>query len=86
MLQNMPLWRLNEKGQLSRCFVAKNFSSAMNFINLTAACAENFGHHPDIHLTTYRNVEVCISFSLNAILGLKLCADCSIHPFNKWNF
>lgn len=41
-----------------RSFVAKNFVSAMAFLNAVAKIAEEQGHHPDLHLTQYRNVEI----------------------------
>lgn len=53
-----PLWTRNEEGHLVRRFVAKNFKVSMDFLNLAAEVAESFGHHPDFHLTSYRNVEV----------------------------
>jgi len=35
-----PLWKLTEKGQLQRQFVAKNFQKAMDFLNAAAEVAE----------------------------------------------
>jgi 4a-hydroxytetrahydrobiopterin dehydratase len=54
----MPLWTINGAGHLSRSFVAKNFLIAMEFLNSIASIAEANGHHPDMHLTSYRNVEL----------------------------
>ena len=52
----------NEKGSLclNRKFVAKNFKFAMSFLNLCGEIAEKMGHHPDLHLTSYRTVSVVI--------------------------
>lgn len=52
-----PLWKLSD-GHLVRQFTSKNFKSAMSFLNLAGEVAESAGHHPDLHLTAYRNVEV----------------------------
>ena len=46
--------------KLRRTFTAKNFQAALDFINLAGAAAEKRGHHPDFHLTSYRNVTVVI--------------------------
>lgn len=43
-----------------RSFTAKNFQCAMNFLNLVGQVAETAGHHPDLHLTAYRNVEIVL--------------------------
>ena len=60
-LPSLPLWQINEKqAQLSRSFTAKNFASARGFINKVGEIAEREGHHPDLHLTGYRNVEVVL--------------------------
>lgn len=56
-----PLWTLKEKDTvpfISRSFVAKNFQAALDAINAMGVFAENEGHHPDFHLTSYRNVQV----------------------------
>mmetsp|Transcript_7133 Transcript_7133/g.10624 ORF Transcript_7133/g.10624 Transcript_7133/m.10624 type:complete len:128 (+) Transcript_7133:30-413(+) len=60
MLKDMPLWKLNSNGHLSRVFIAKNFTAAMDFLNQAAAVAESMGHHPDMHLTSYRQVEIVL--------------------------
>ena len=52
---SLPLWSLEEEGvRLKRSFVAKNFVEAMDFINNVATLAEKEGHHPDLHVTSYR--------------------------------
>ena len=52
----------NEHGSLclNRTFVAKNFKFAMSFLNACGEIAEKMGHHPDLHLTSYRTVSVVI--------------------------
>jgi len=56
-------WILDETEsfpKLMRSFVAKNFQAAMDFISQLAAIAEEEGHHPDFHLTSYRNVDISL--------------------------
>ncbi|CAM9369897.1 unnamed protein product [Ectocarpus sp. 6 AP-2014] len=58
-LASLPLWTSTPHGDfIVRSFVAKNFVSAMAFLNEVATVAEEQGHHPDLHLTQYRNVEI----------------------------
>lgn len=57
-LASHPLWELNESGYMVRKFEAKNFQCAMEFIQKVGEVAEHQGHHPDIHITSYRQVEV----------------------------
>jgi 4a-hydroxytetrahydrobiopterin dehydratase len=59
-LSSLPLWTINEQGHLCRRFEAKNFQAAMDFLNLAGAAAEAHGHHPDMKLTRYRQVEVSV--------------------------
>ena len=70
-LNALPQWRLSEDGKvISRAFVAKNWAAAMSFFNEVGAIAEDEGHHPDLHLTNWREVRVCLS--THAIGGLSL--------------
>ena len=48
------------KTKLKRKFTAKNFIESMNFLNKVAAISEHEGHHPDLHLTSYRDVEIVL--------------------------
>ena len=62
----LPLWSLtpNDTNQhvlkISRTFTAKNFQCALDAINDVGKIAEREGHHPDFHLTSYRNVEIVL--------------------------
>ena len=61
----MPLWSLLEDEddgmvKLSRTYVAKNFQAALDSINAIGAIAEREGHHPDFHLTDYRQVQLIL--------------------------
>eukprot|EP00887_Chlorella_sp_A99_P004084 scaffold23.g4084.t1 len=56
LLALLPAWRLAPDGNaISRSFTARNFMAAMDFLNRVAALAEVEGHHPDLHLTAYRD-------------------------------
>lgn len=51
-----------------RQYSMKNFMAAVRFIESIAQIAETENHHPDIHLTSYRNLK--IELSTHAIGGL----------------
>jgi len=62
-------WQLNaDSRSISRQWCAKNFVAAVKFLDKVAEVAEAENHHPDIHLTGYRNVR--IELSTHAIGGL----------------
>uniref|UniRef100_A0A6U3RQ02 4a-hydroxytetrahydrobiopterin dehydratase n=1 Tax=Octactis speculum TaxID=3111310 RepID=A0A6U3RQ02_9STRA len=68
-LGNLPLWKLSEDGtKISRGFVAKNFQAALDWINTAGHIAELNGHHPDLHITQYRNV--CVTLWTHSVGGL----------------
>ncbi len=63
-IDKIPLWKIDvgfdRVKKISRSFTAKNFQSALDAINAVGAIAEREGHHPDLHLTSYREVEIVI--------------------------
>ena len=60
-LQSLKLvWKLSYGDKLCRKFTAKDFQSALNAINDIGVIAERENHHPDLHLTSYRDVEIVI--------------------------
>ena len=59
-LSTMPLWSKNENGKLIRKYTAKNFQCAMDSLNEIGKIAERENHHPDLHLTSYRDVEIIL--------------------------
>jgi len=62
-------WKLIKDGKsIERKWVAKDFASAMEFLQRIAELAEEQDHHPDLHLTGYRNVAV--ELTTHAIKGL----------------
>ena len=67
----LPDWALSDDGKaISRSFVAKNWGAAMAFINAASEVCEDEGHHPDLHLTNWRDVRVVLS--THAVGGLTL--------------
>lgn len=60
---DMKLWSSSDRdGKLiiHRKFTTKNFQCALDAINDIGSLAERSGHHPDLHLTSYRDVEIVI--------------------------
>ena len=69
ILENLPGWELEYDGShIQRNWTVKNFVAGMDFLNKVAELAEYEGHHPDIHLTGYREVQ--IELTTHAIGGL----------------
>ena len=69
LLNDVPSWKMNtNKDVILREFQMKNFTAAIQFINKVAEVAESENHHPDIHLSGYRNLR--IELSTHAIKGL----------------
>ena len=65
----LPNWHLSLDGKwIHRKLVFKNFVQAVSCFNKIAELAESEAHHPDLHLTGYRNLEIAIS--THAIDGL----------------
>ncbi len=61
-LPAVPEWKLSDDGTLiRRKYKFKDFVTALTFVNTVGALAEAEDHHPDLHLTGYRNVtlELC---------------------------
>lgn len=68
-LEKLPGWQLTENNQrIRKEWTVKNFMAGMRFFNEVARVAEEEGHHPDIHLSGYRNV--WIELWTHAIGGL----------------
>ena len=61
-----PLWKIinspsDDQGQaLSRSFTCKNFAVAMSYLTRAGEIAEAEGHHPDLHITSYRTVTTVV--------------------------
>ena len=68
-LKLLPDWQLSAgNAEIFRNFVFKNFVQAVSCFNQIAELAELEAHHPDVHLTGYRNIKIALS--THAIGGL----------------
>lgn len=68
-LAALTSWRLTAGNKaVRREWRMQNFVHALNFLNQVGQLAEQEGHHPDLHLTGYRNVAIVIS--THAVGGL----------------
>ena len=68
-LKALPLWSLADDGKsIQRSFTARNFVAAQDFFNRVGQLAEAETHHPDFHLTNYRDVRLVLS--THAVRGL----------------
>jgi len=70
-LKEIPKWNLSEDGKkIFRKFQMEHFRAGVEFLNEVKDIAEREGHHPDFHLTNYRNVT--IELYTHAIGGLSV--------------
>jgi 4a-hydroxytetrahydrobiopterin dehydratase len=91
-LASMKLWKLSEDNtKLIRAYTARNFQAAMDSLDSIAKIAERESHHPDLHLTGYRNVEIVLfthslgGISLNDIALAKMIdEEVSVDYSPKW--
>jgi 4a-hydroxytetrahydrobiopterin dehydratase len=68
-LRLLPGWQLTaEGGRIRKEWTVKHFLAGMRFFEQVARLAEEEQHHPDLHLTGYRNV--AIEIWTHAIGGL----------------
>jgi 4a-hydroxytetrahydrobiopterin dehydratase len=68
-LQAVALWQLTPDGKrIRREWRVKDFATALDYFRRVGDIAEAEDHHPDLHLTGYRNV--AIEISTHAIGGL----------------
>jgi len=68
-LTSLPAWRLTPDGRaIFRSWRVKDFVAALEFFQRVGQLAEEEGHHPDLHLTGYRNVT--IQLATHAVGGL----------------
>jgi len=58
-LKAVPLWQRGADGRrIRREWRVKDFLTALDFFQRIGQIAESEDHHPDLHLTGYRNVAV----------------------------
>jgi 4a-hydroxytetrahydrobiopterin dehydratase len=67
-LAAVPAWRLIEGKRIRREWRVKDFVTALDFFRRVGDVAETEDHHPDLHLTGYR--DVAIELSTHAVKGL----------------
>lgn len=68
-LAKLKGWTLGIDGQrIRKTWICKDFNAALKFINDIARLANQEDHHPDMHLTDFRNVAV--ETSTHSIGGL----------------
>ena len=61
-LKEVPDWELSTDGKtISVRYTMKDFAAAIELIRRIARAAEQEGHHPDIHLTGYRRLQIELS-------------------------
>lgn len=70
MLSKLEGWKLAGGKAIRLELAMQDFPSAIEFIHDVAQTAESEGHHPDLHLTGYRNL--AIELSTHAIGGLSM--------------
>src|SRR5437762_5624890 len=65
----VPQWKVSADGKsIRREWRVKDFATALDFFRRVGEIAEAEDHHPDLHLTGYRNV--AIELSTHALNGL----------------
>jgi 4a-hydroxytetrahydrobiopterin dehydratase len=68
-LDRTPHWKLTSDGKrIRREWRVQDFATALHFFNRVGEIAEAEDHHPDLHLSGYRNV--AIELSTHALDGL----------------
>jgi 4a-hydroxytetrahydrobiopterin dehydratase len=69
LLPRVSGWSLTGDGKrLRREWRVKDFATALDFFQRVGRIAEEEDHHPDLHLTGYRNV--ALELSTHAVGGL----------------
>ena len=59
LLALVPAWKLSADGKrIARSWRVRDFATALDFFRRVADVAEAEDHHPDLHLTEYRNVAI----------------------------
>ena len=58
-LEQLDGWYLTYDGQrIRKDWTVKHFVAGMEFFNAVTEVAEDDGHHPDLHISGYRNVSI----------------------------
>ena len=57
----LPGWSIGQDGKsIERCYILKNFVACIDLVNKIKVIAEDEMHHPDLHLTGYKNLKVVL--------------------------
>lgn len=68
-LSSLQNWELDETGRLlSRRVIGGSFVKVIDLVNRIATLAEEQQHHPDLHVTGYRHLQIVLT--THAIGGL----------------
>jgi 4a-hydroxytetrahydrobiopterin dehydratase len=68
-LKDLPGWQLTDNGKrIRRAWRLKNFQACLDLCNAIGKIAEAEGHHPDLHLTGYR--DLAVEITTHAVGGL----------------
>ena len=60
-LGEIPGWALANDGKsIERAYILKNFTACVDLIDKIKDIAEDEMHHPDLHLTGYKNLKVVL--------------------------
>lgn len=68
LLKQLNEWDASGSSKIRKQVTLNNFVEAVELINRIAELAEKDNHHPDIHLTSYKNLT--IELSTHAVGGL----------------
>jgi 4a-hydroxytetrahydrobiopterin dehydratase len=69
LLDSLQGWEMDESAnQIRKRWKMEDFAKGLEFLQRIGGLAEQEGHHPDLHLTGYRNV--AIELSTHAVDGL----------------
>lgn len=58
-LEKIPGWYLTHQNQrIRKDWTVKNFLAGLEFFRAVGVIAEEDGHHPDLHLESYKNLSI----------------------------
>jgi len=83
-LGELPGWTLGQDGKsIERIYTLKNFVAVVNLINKIKDIAEDQMHHPDLHLTGYKNLKVVLyTHALGGVTENDLIVAAKIEELN----
>ncbi len=59
LLESIDGWKITDDHKMIyREFILRNFKAAVDLIDRIAVIAQKDNHHPDMHLTQYRNLRI----------------------------